>query len=312
MLTLFSIPKAFSGHIGVIQDNAIGSWVRLGRDCEVILFGDDPGVAEAALRHGTRHVPSVARTRQGTPILSDIFAQAETLARHPLLCYVNADIVLFDDLLAAVERVVERRSGRKFLLVSSRFDLQIEERIAFAPGWDARLRARARNEGQMYPAAGSDFFVFTPGLFNPIPPFAVGRGFWDNWLMRRARSRQASLIDATAMVTAVHQYHDYTHVPGVVSPGKSRTEVYATEAEVYATEEGQANLMLAGGVGQLHTMYDASEILTPDGRLLSTLRPGLIRRRIKAWLRRAMMTLAPGVPANIRRLLAKLGPKVQA
>ena len=41
MLSLFSIPKPFTGYLGTIQHNALGSWTRLG--CEVVLFGDDDG-----------------------------------------------------------------------------------------------------------------------------------------------------------------------------------------------------------------------------------------------------------------------------
>lgn len=29
MLTIFATPKPFQGHVGIIQRNAIGSWVRL-------------------------------------------------------------------------------------------------------------------------------------------------------------------------------------------------------------------------------------------------------------------------------------------
>ena len=45
----------------MLQANAIGSWIRLNASCEVILFGDDPGVAEAAARFGVRHEPQLAR-----------------------------------------------------------------------------------------------------------------------------------------------------------------------------------------------------------------------------------------------------------
>jgi len=34
VFTLFTIPKAFKGHIGVIQRNAIGSWAQLARGSE--------------------------------------------------------------------------------------------------------------------------------------------------------------------------------------------------------------------------------------------------------------------------------------
>ena len=284
MLTLFTIPKAFSGRIGLLQANAIGSWVRLNANCEVILFGDDPGVAEAAARFGVRHELQVTRTPQGTPVLSDIFARADAIACHPLLCFVNADIILFNDVITAAQVLTARY--RHFLMVSSRFNLGVEEQLAFGPGWDRNLRAQAAQESRMYPAAGSDIFVYPRGLFGAVPPFAVGRGYWDNWLMLRARQRGASLIDATNAVIAVHQDHAYGHVFDSSA---------GDEKEVLASEEGRRNLELAGGRARLYTVYDATAVLTPTGTLRSTLLPSLIWRRVKAWLRRAIRLVRPAL-----------------
>jgi len=61
MLTLFSTPKPFHGHIGVIQRNALKSWTVLHPDVEVILFGDDEGAADACRELGLRHEPYVER-----------------------------------------------------------------------------------------------------------------------------------------------------------------------------------------------------------------------------------------------------------
>src|ERR1700683_3208554 len=58
-LTIFATPKKFDGHIGLIQRNAIASWIRMNPAPEVILFGTDPGTAEVAGEFGLRHVPSV-------------------------------------------------------------------------------------------------------------------------------------------------------------------------------------------------------------------------------------------------------------
>jgi hypothetical protein len=286
MLTLFTIPKAFSGHVGIIQDNAVGSWIRLGSGCEVILFGDDPGVAEAAARHGARHVRDLQRNRFGTPVLTDVFTRADAMARNPLLCFVNADIILFKDIIVAAQVVADH-----FLLVSSRFNCRIAGPLPFGPNWDRDLRARVLHDGRMYPAGGSDIFLHPRGLFGAVPSFAIGRGYWDNWLMLRARQRGANLIDATNAVVAVHQEHDYAHVAGVPPDAKDDDLAFA------ATEEAEQNLALAGGRRRLYTTYDATEVLSADGRLLSTLRPELFFRRAKAWLRRA----TPLAPAALRR-----------
>src|SRR5207247_9696761 len=61
LLTIFSIPKPFRGHIGTIQRNAIQSWLQLSPRCEVILYGNDPGVAEAAAAHVVKHTSHITR-----------------------------------------------------------------------------------------------------------------------------------------------------------------------------------------------------------------------------------------------------------
>ncbi|HET7849744.1 MAG TPA: hypothetical protein VFL51_11865 [Pseudolabrys sp.] len=320
MLTIFSVPKAFAGHTAIIQDNAIGSWTRLAQPCDIVLFGDDPGVAEAAVRHKVQHEPRIGRNEFGTPVIADLFARMDALARRPLLAFVNADIILLDDFLPAVEAIVHSRRtplplipaqagiqtyreggnvpgsplsrGRaestepalpaaqgRFLAVASRFNCRIDAPLAFEPGWDARLRARARKENRMYPAAGSDLFVYPRGLFAAVPPFAIGRGYWDNWLMREARRRGGDLIDMTAAVTAVHHVHTYDTVAGLPAGG-------ASDSHVYETEEGRRNLALAGGRARLYTVYDANRIMRPERTLRPAWRPSLFFRPAKASLRR--------------------------
>jgi len=66
LLTLFTVPKRFAGHTGVIQRNATGSSKRLGEEVEVILCGDDDGVREAARELGARHFAHVERNEYGT------------------------------------------------------------------------------------------------------------------------------------------------------------------------------------------------------------------------------------------------------
>ena len=56
MLTIFTIPKCFRGHISVIQRNAIRSWRMLRPECEIILFGDEEGMKEVAEEFGVRHI----------------------------------------------------------------------------------------------------------------------------------------------------------------------------------------------------------------------------------------------------------------
>jgi hypothetical protein len=249
VLTVFSIPKAFTGHVGVIQRNAVRSWAALGEDVQVVLVGDDPGVAEAARDLGVAHAPTVARSDRGTPRIDDAFATVDRIAEHPLRCFVNADVVLLDDLLPAVAGV--RAAFERFLVVGETRDLPLVEEIDLAsPATRAELRRRALLEGRSRGATAIDYFVFPTGLFDPMPPFVVGRARFDNWLVWQAR-RRGSVVDATRAVVAVHQSHDYAHVSGGLEEAHFGGEAIRNEA-------------LARRDGRIYTIFDASHRMRAD------------------------------------------------
>src|SRR5260370_8442046 len=109
MLIIFPMPKGVWGEIEVVQRNGIQSWKILRISPAVILFGEDEGTAEVARELGLRHIAKVMRNDSGTPLLNDLFAQAESNATNNLLCYVNADILLLEDFAAAVQRDPQQR-----------------------------------------------------------------------------------------------------------------------------------------------------------------------------------------------------------
>src|SRR5579862_5714466 len=125
MITIFSTPKPFQGHISVIQRNALKSWTQLHPDMEVILFGDDEGTADACRELGLRHEPHVERGSSGMKRIDYIFRKAQAIARHDLVCYVNCDIVLMDDFVRAVQLVVSKY--QQFLMVGCRWDTPITQ-----------------------------------------------------------------------------------------------------------------------------------------------------------------------------------------
>ncbi len=251
MITLFSTPKPMEGEFRLLQENAIASWCALGAGVEILLLGNEPGVAESARRFGVRHLPDVARTEFGTPRVDDLFRQAEQAATQPILCYINADIILGADFLAAVHAVAG--SNKRFLMVGQRWNLDVNEKIYFTdPGWEGKLRDQVRDRGRLEDPSGIDYFVFRPGLWNRIPPFAIGRTMWDNWLIYRARARGAAVIDATAVLWVIHQNHGYGHHP----QGRSG---------VWKGLEADRNMELAGGLTHYFTIEDATHRLTEKG-----------------------------------------------
>jgi hypothetical protein len=267
MLTIFAAPKAFRGHIDVIQRNAIKTWSLLSINPEIILFGDDAGTPEVAREFGLRHIPKVALSDSGTPLVHDLFAQAEQHSRNNLLCYLNADILLLADFASAVKRVVQQRHS--LLMVGQRTDVNITERIDFARAdWEQDLRRQAQTLGTLRPPNAIDYFVFTKGLGSNLLPLALGRRGWDNWFLWHARSQRAAVIDASREVLVLHQNHDYSHHPDG-SKG------------VFAGPEAQRNRALIGEWYHLHTTEDATHRLLPQGLTRRYLHPWLVVKR--AW-----------------------------
>jgi hypothetical protein len=250
MLTIAALPKPFRGHIGVIQRNAITSWTRLSPKPEIILFGGEQGTAEIAKEMGLRNVPSVARSEFGTPLLNDVFEKAQVLATYGIICYINADILLLGEFTKAVQQVACRRD--RFLMIGRRTNVDLSQLQDFeSPDWEARLRGFVLQWGICGPPEAIDYFVFSRGLFVVIPPFAIGRLAWDNWLIWNARSSKIAVVDASAVVLAIHQNHDYFHHP----QGKEG---------IWYGKEAERNHELAGERTFL-TLEHATHRLTSNG-----------------------------------------------
>ncbi len=267
-LTIFTAPKPFTNpHIAVIQRNAIQSWLRL-PDCQVILIGDEPGIAETAAALGVLHLPNAARNAHGTPLLSSIFSLARQHSHSPLLCYVNADIIFFADVLEAGRRAAQQAD--RFLIVGQRWDMDITTPLDFAPGWEAALRARVAAQGALHPPMGSDYFIFPRACYTDLPAFAVGRAGWDNWMIYKARAEGWPAIDATHDVMIVHQNHDYSHLPG----GQPH----------YKLPETDENIRLAGGrAATRFTLLDTDKRLVNGKLLPQKMDSQRLWRRIEAW-----------------------------
>jgi hypothetical protein len=266
MLTIFTTAKAFRGHFNVIQRNALKSWTLLNPDVEIILFGDDEGSAEVARELGIRHEPKVGRNEFGTILVSSMFERAQAIGKHEVLCYANCDIVLLSDFAAALATMKQR--GGKFLMVGRRWDTAITEPLAFErPGWDRELRQLALRKGRRRTADWIDYFAFSLGTYGDIPDFAVGRTCWDNWLVWNAIASGHPVVDASRVVVAMHQNHDYSH------------HRQGTRG-VWFGEEAARNCQLTGGPSHFHIISHAPYRLTENG-----IEPNPFHKMARAWWR---------------------------
>lgn len=312
-LTIFSAPKPFTDpHIALIQRNAIQSWLHLGPEVDVLLVGEEPGLAEAVteLRGGAashlRWLPEVQRNPEGTPLVSSIFALARQASASPLLVYLNADILAMPDLLRAAQAAADQ--AEQFLLIGQRWDLDVTQPLDFSPtapgtqagkvnpSWEQRLRQAARQQGRLHPPQGSDYFVFPRNLFADMPDFAIGRAGWDNWMIYQARRQGWYAIDGTPSVMIIHQSHNYRHLPG----GQPH----------YTLPESERNQELAGGVQHMFTILDTDWLLREIAGELRLLRPPLtmlrLLRRLEVQLTRPFdPALIDGRGSAWRRSLAR-------
>jgi hypothetical protein len=282
-LTLFTIPKGFSDpHVSMIQRNALASWRALGSDVEVLVMGDDPGVAEATREFGATHVGDPAKNEYGTPLLDWAFREAAERGSGQLLCYVNADIILLDDFLAAARRLPP--GGH--LAIGQRWDCDIRSPIDFSSEAGS-LRSGARENGKLDLGRGSDYFVYPRDTDFGLPAFAVGRPGWDNWLIGRTLELGLPLIDITPSVTVIHQNHDYGHVA-------------ARTGSDWEGPEAQRNRKLGGWLERyLHTPANATHLLTE-----ARLRPARSAKHLRARLE-AFAALSP-IAAPLRSLVKLL------
>ncbi len=260
MLTIFSCPKPFRGQIEITQRNAIQSWTCLEPKTEVLLLDDEEGTSEVVEEFNIRHIRHVAHNEFGTPLISSIFAEAEKAATYKAMCYVNADIILMSDFIHAVQRVLMEMPHS--LMVGRRWNLDIREAMDFNIDWERLLKTQVVQRGKLHPHFGIDYFVFPKGVWGEIPPFAIGRPGWDNWMLYRAHSLNLPIIDLTKATTIVHQNHDYSHHPqGWKGAMKG--------------EEFRQNIRFAGETAHAHSLLDAQYYLTRKG----------VKRRITPYYR---------------------------
>ena len=79
MITIFGTPKNFEGIFKIIQINAIRSWRSLSKDVEIIIFGKSEGAQKIANEVSAIYYPNIKCSKNGVPLLSDLFYKANKI-----------------------------------------------------------------------------------------------------------------------------------------------------------------------------------------------------------------------------------------
>jgi hypothetical protein len=264
-ITLFAIPKPYTDpHIALIQRNALQSWIHALPGCEIILMGDEVGVAEVAQEFGVIHCKEIRVDSYGTPLMDSLFEQAQRISSRKSLCFINADIIL----LKSFDPVIDSLKNEKYLLIGERIDTDIVDPVDFSDDqWAAKLDALAKEKGVVHSCDAIDYFVFpTRKMYQQTLPFALGRGFNDHWLVYDAVRSGAAVVDVSEYITIVHQNHGRSHSTGM------QIRSYEDFPEYYTNRD----LMKRRGWGQLCDVRDARWKYSSEG-----LQPKIPRTRLK-------------------------------
>ncbi len=269
MITFLSSPKAFTGIARENQMTAIRSWQRVHPEAEIFLYGGAPGTAEAAATLGVKHVAAVDCSASGIPFFEGIARHAAAAARFSTHVYLNCDIILTDHVLDAVKNV----PFPSYLMIGQRIDLgeAATRRVHQDRGASALRIAFSDPESTLHPPSGIDYFIYSRGLWDELKPVVVGRGGYDSALLAFCLRREIPVIDATLMVLAIHEHHDYGHVPGAVT-------------EVFWGKDARENRELHGIRHSPPNVADATWRMI-RGKLIPTTSRGDLLRRVENRLR---------------------------
>jgi Glycosyl-transferase for dystroglycan len=222
-LTMLCIPKSFTRESDRrTAANAWLSWLALLRQIpfpnRLVVFSDEESVRATVLKIFVRttlvEFHSIATNDMGTPFLHDAIRKAAFLPharyshRH-ILFYSNNDIVFDSSMKDSVLKLATLTSPHGFLGIGLRCEITFRQ--SFKRTELQRVISRLQKECVMGPPYAIDFFIFNANLFIDMPPFLIGRGGFDQWMVHHALEKKAQVVDVTDASLALHLNHDMCH-----------------------------------------------------------------------------------------------------
>jgi hypothetical protein len=183
-----------------------------------------------------------------------------------MLGYVNCDIILLQEFQDSIVAIHEQIA--QFLAVTHRWEIDLRTQLEFDAEGPLRLGLLPRGAPGHHTAI--DAFVFTRDLYSDVPALAIGRAWFDQWLIKDALLHGVPVVDITKVARAIHQNHDYAHIAG-------------GQRGAYGGEEARRNLDIYGGVPHAFTLLNATHELRADRSIRRVrYRPQIFR--VQQWL----------------------------
>ena len=216
-VTFVCWPKPFKDEAEYypFQKNALLSWKNLSITKNVIVIGNEEGNEEFCKEHGFVFEPEVGEVNQfGTPYVKSIFGQAYKYCNvGDPICYINSDILLFEDFSTICEWFFESElSKNDYLCAGQRWDWKLPKEIDFDnPNWETHIKSDMFNNGNAVSPYAIDYFLHKAGSFplESMPPLAMGRLHWDRWLVGYAIRNFPSVVDFSSLMYCIHHETSY-------------------------------------------------------------------------------------------------------
>lgn len=248
MITIFTNPRPFEENFDIIQRNAIKSWKKFGKGCQIILFEDEKGTtSKVADEYGLECIKDSKFNEYGTPLFNDAVEKAKNMAKFDIVANINPDIILMSDFFESIDKIKKLVKNKKFLIVGRRCDLDFLEKVDLDNNdFEKNMNNLIKEKGVLHGFSALDYLVF-PKDFDFYPPaFAIGRSALDNWMVFQSRLLKADVIDASDSIKAIHQNHDFARFKKI-NPIREKERII--------------NVNLAGGfLAKVGTIRDANLI----------------------------------------------------
>lgn len=210
-LHFFCFPKIWTAEFASIQQASIQSLLELQHpnfEIFVTILGDEKGNNDVVNNFSrVNHISDgIMHNKFGTPLVDSIFS---VINQHTfpgdIVCYINADIVVSNDLLNTINAFINsfQVCDEGWLLVGKRTNLDNLQHNAHAMSVN-QIRQEARERGVDHGWSGIDYFVFSAHTFLFVYPFALGKFVWDQWLVGNVFRRGLTVVDCSSTVLAVH------------------------------------------------------------------------------------------------------------
>eukprot|EP00271_Cylindrocystis_brebissonii_P015889 TRINITY_DN3894_c0_g1_i1.p1 TRINITY_DN3894_c0_g1~~TRINITY_DN3894_c0_g1_i1.p1 ORF type:complete len:761 (-),score=55.48 TRINITY_DN3894_c0_g1_i1:693-2975(-) len=258
-MTFFCVPKPYVGEVGKAQKQALFSWLRQKPTPYVVLLGQDKSFYELAgsLPDHIQVEPDIDYTFNGLPQLHSLIARSMVVTTN-VSVFLEPDILLLGDLQLSLQKVGD--SFKRWVVAGMRRDVEtfpfrfeLAELIGVSEAErlgatrivnekgdvvsDAEVTEYVDSVGKLHTGGGGDFWAWSNVLGlpylcrNPIPPFALDRGRYGNWLLNEMiASGVRDVIDGGDTISAIRVVQSLPEVPA--EPEDAVTEEVQDEENV--------------------------------------------------------------------------------